>query len=193
MMVAINPRRRRNPRRHRRSNPRRHYRRNPGFFSGVLAPVKQHGLGFGVGALLNNFVVAPALGNFLGGQPLIQSAAKIVVGPLLAGLGKKVPLLKKLGNKWDSVGLFFVAIGVNEVVGQLVGGMGTAKGFGYLHPFRRRAISSIGPTARMGSIGPTAHMASIGPTAMHGLGDGNIYQTQVPSPAHSEYHQEYSG
>jgi hypothetical protein len=191
MMLYPNRRHRRKSNPHRRRNAsHRRRRRNPGLFSGLFAPVKQHGLGFALGAAADSFAVSPLLANFLGGQPLVQSAAKIVVGPLLAGLAGKIPGVSKLGRHLESMGLYFVAVGIQGVVSQLLGGTSAAHGFGYINPFHRRRVASIGPT-HMASIGPT-HVASIGPT-MHGVGAApSFHQSNFPME-HSDYHQEYTG
>lgn len=160
-------------------------RTNPGgFFGGILAPIKQHGIGFAIGSVANNMFLSPLLATVAPGAPLVQSALKIVAGPLLASLGHKVPFVKKLGHHLDSLGLFFVAVGVNEVVQSFVGAPAAPHGLGWYGHRRDVRVSSIGPT--MGSIGPT--MGSIGPT-MGALGAG-IHQSNVPDMS---YHQEYTG
>lgn len=160
-------------------------RTNPGFFAGVLSPIKEHALGFGLGALANRMAIAPLLGNMLAGQPTAQAASKIVIGPVIGALGKK--FLPRFSRTWDSLALFFVAIGVDETLGQIMGAGTPTKGLGWAYtttPGRtgvggidRMTYRSIGPTNYLGSIGPTGGAAGLG-----SLGD---------TPAASDY-QSYS-
>jgi len=171
--------RRVNPRRkHRRHHARR--RRNPGFLSSILSPIKEHALGFAAGSIVNSMAISPLLGSLLAGQPLAQSASKIVVGPALGALGKR--FLPKFSRTWDSLAIFFVAIGINETVSQLTGSMmpaTAAKGLGWAYT-TTPGRTGIGSINAMGSIGPT--MGSIGPT-MSGIGAA---PTAVDYQAYSE-------
>ena len=144
-------RRRHNPfRRHRR---RSHRRRNPGFFSGLLSPIKEHGIGFAAGWAFNHFVGDPLLVSFLPAS--IVSPSKIVIGPLVGNIGKR--FLPRFARHWDSLALFMVAVGVKETIDGFMGAP-AAKGIGW---FPRR----------MGSIGPTMQgLGAIGPTGARGLG-----------------------
>jgi hypothetical protein len=138
---------------------RRHHRRrrNPGFFSGLLAPIKENGIGFAAGWAANHFLVDPLLMSFLPGS--IVSPSKIVVGPLLGNVGKR--FLPKFSRHWDALSLFIVAVGVKETID---GFMGTAptptKGFGWMP----RRMGAIGPTGArgIGAIGPTAGVHGFG-------------------------------
>lgn len=152
-------------RRRRRSNPRRRFRarrrRNPGFFSGLLAPVKEHGIGFAVGAAANHYAVEPLLMQFLPADAVAPS--KILVGPLLANLGKR--FIPSQARHLDSVAIFMVACGIKETLDAFVfGAPKTAtKGLGY--GYGARGIGSIGPTGGMrglGSIGPTSGTNGLG-------------------------------
>jgi len=143
--------------RRRRRNPirrRRHYRRNPGgFFSGLLSPIKEHGIGFAAGWAFNHFLGDPLLTSFLPSS--VVSPSKIVVGPLVGNLGKR--FLPKFSRHWDSLALFMVAVGVKETIDGFMGAPAT-HGLGW-YP---RAMGSIGPTRGIGSIGPTRGIGAIG-------------------------------
>lgn len=154
---------RRHRRRRSRRNPfrrRRGHRRNPGLFSGILAPLKEHGFGFAVGAGFNQVVADPVLARFV--PPIAVGPSKIVVGPLVAGLGRK--FLPRFSGMWNDLALFMVAVGINDTVASLLGSApSAAHGFANIYG-RRNAMRSIGPTSGIRSIGPTsgAGMQGIG-------------------------------
>ena len=169
-------RRRHNPFRRRHSR-RRGFRRNPGFFSGLLSPIKEHGIGFLAGEAANHFLVDPLLTSFLPAS--VVSPSKIVVGPLIGNLGKR--FLPRFGKHFDSLALFMVALGVHETVGGFLGGGGT-KGLGWSP---RRRMGAIGPTGARGiaAIGPTSSPRMLG-AGMHGFG--------ALSPSGEQYEQYQS-
>jgi hypothetical protein len=158
MKMRRRSRRRYNPHRVRRHRRRGGFRRNPGgFFSEILAPVKEHGLGFAVGAGFNQFVADPLLAQFL--PPVAIGPGKIFFGPMFAALARRAPFLKKFPKVWNSLALFMVAVGINDTVHNLMGtAPSAAHGFANIYG-RRNAMRSIGPTSGvqgMGSIGPTS-------------------------------------
>ena len=155
---------RRHRRRRSRRNPfrrmrRGHRRRNPGLFSAILAPIKEHGFGFAVGAGFNQFVADPMLAQFV--PPIAVGPAKVVVGPAVAALGRR--FLPRFSGMWNDLALFMVAVGINDTVASLLGSAPSpAYGFSNIYG-RRNAMRSIGPTGGIRSIGPTSgHMQGIG-------------------------------
>jgi hypothetical protein len=149
-----------NPRKHRRGRARR---RNPGLVQAVLAPIKEHGVGFAVGAGLDQFLVTPALLMAL--PPSVVSPAKVVVGPLLAAAVKR--FLPRFGKMADSVALAFMAFGIKETIQQF-----TVTTPAAVHGLGRVGMTGLGRVGStkgsIGSVGGTNRMRGLG--AMSGAG-----------------------
>jgi hypothetical protein len=152
----------------RRTNPkvRRHrrHRRNPGFIGAVLDPIKEYGIGFAIGAAVNQYAVTPLLASFVPAS--VVSPAKVIVGPLLAATVKR--FLPKFGKWADAAGLLIMAVGINETVQQFTGQASAVHGIG-----------SVGLTRGLGSVGSTRGLASVGKTS--GVGSLAGYGSGVPA------------
>jgi hypothetical protein len=168
-------------------------RRNPGFlgsFGAMFAPIKENAIGFGGGAIFNLFVMDPLLAHFIPSTMAIaKGPAKMLSGPLLAALGKKVLKSPAAGRALDSFGIFMVAIGVNELVSDVLSTPQSAvKGLADAwsrrgHQGARQGVRGLGPLNGLGPLGGgqrqlQSGLGGIGPTSgprggLSGLGSSS--------------------